>query len=108
MNNEKSELRIKEILKQKQITSIELAYNLDVNINTIYSISNGETIPSDDLLHKIAKALKVPLKKLYKGYKSEKVIGYLEFEGEVYKIKNKKDVYDALEHIDSVGTKTIA
>lgn len=52
--------KLKELLVQKGMTIKELSEVTGISINTLYSITKRDTrIPSDDILDKIANALKV-------------------------------------------------
>lgn len=53
-------VRIKEIMSEKGITSVELAEKIGVSKATISNLINNKTMPSIDTLGKIATALGVP------------------------------------------------
>ena len=55
-------LRLKEILRDRKITIKQLAEMSDVSINTLYSITKRDSESIDSvILHRIAKALEVPI-----------------------------------------------
>lgn len=58
-------LRIKEIMAEKNITSVWLANNIGVTKATISNLINDKTMPSLETLEKIADALKVPMWELF-------------------------------------------
>lgn len=53
-------VRIREIMSEKGITSVELAEKIGVSKATISNLINNKTMPSIDTLGKIAVALGVP------------------------------------------------
>lgn len=54
------EVRIKEIMQQKGITSVALAEKIGISKATVSNLINNKTMPSIDTLGKIAEALGVP------------------------------------------------
>lgn len=64
-------LRIKELLKEKGITSKDLADKLDVTPATVSNINNGNHFPKPDLLLKIAEVLDVDIRELFVPTKTE-------------------------------------
>ena len=84
-------LRIKEILKLKGMTMIDLAERLGINrVNLSSSINGNPTIAS---LEKIANILEVDMYELFAKPVVENVVtGYLEYNGEIHKIESIKDV----------------
>lgn len=63
-NNSDIKLNLKEILKEKGITSKELAEKLGVTKVTISYIVTNKTTPSLDMLYRIAKVLNMKLSTL--------------------------------------------
>jgi transcriptional regulator with XRE-family HTH domain len=59
-------LRIREVLKQKQMTQQELADQLGVSKVTVSYWCNNQTVPSLETLKKISTLLKVKLTELIK------------------------------------------
>lgn len=57
--------RIQKIRKDQDISQEELAYRVGVHRNHIGRIERGETNPPLPLIEKIAKVLKIPMKKLF-------------------------------------------
>lgn len=57
--------KIREIREDKDITQEELAHKADLNRAYIGYIERGERNPSTETISKIAKALKVPMHKLF-------------------------------------------
>lgn len=58
-------LRLKELLKEKGITSKELAEYVNVTPATISNIIKGKSFPKPELLLDISKALGVDIKELF-------------------------------------------
>lgn len=59
------EIRVKEIMQEKGITSIALATMVGLSKNTISNLINNKTMPSVETLNEIAAALDVPLWQLF-------------------------------------------
>ncbi len=59
-------LRIREVLKQKQMTQQELADQLGVSKVTVSYWCNNQTVPSLETLSQIARLLKVKIANLIK------------------------------------------
>lgn len=84
-------LRVKEILKLKGMTMLQLAQILDRNRVTLSSSINGN--PTIATLEKIANILEVDLVELFAKPVVENIVtGYLEYNGEIHKIESIKDV----------------
>ncbi|WP_404812060.1 helix-turn-helix domain-containing protein [Capnocytophaga canimorsus] len=81
--------RIKDILKEKNMTMAELSEKLGIHRVTLsQNLSRNPTI---DTLHKIANALDVPLASIFvEDYKQ--INGFIEYKGIVYKIKSFNDL----------------
>jgi transcriptional regulator with XRE-family HTH domain len=67
-----SVLRLKEILKEKEMSGKGLAEIVGVTQATISNISNGNHFPKPDLLLKIAETLDVDVKDLFNSTKTDK------------------------------------
>jgi len=59
------EFRIKEILKERGITALTLAKDIEMTQANLSNIMTGKTKPSLDTLEKIADALNVPITDLF-------------------------------------------
>jgi len=59
------ELRIKEILKEKALTSVWLASQIEITQPNMSNIVSGKSKPSLDTLERIAVALNVPITELF-------------------------------------------
>lgn len=86
-------LRIKEVLKTKGITQIELAEKLNISVVGLNKIINGN--PTIETLQKIAVILNVEVKYLFKSSGSS-INGFIEYKDMVYKIQSKSDLEDLL------------
>lgn len=58
-------LRIKEIMGERNVTSVWLANEIGVTKATISNLINNKTMPSIETLENIANALKVPMWQLF-------------------------------------------
>jgi len=59
------ELRIKEVLKEKGLTAVWLASQIEITQPSMSGIMNGKIKPSIDTLERIALALNVPVTELF-------------------------------------------
>ena len=88
-------LRIKDLLKEKGITSKELAGNLDMPEPTLSRIIKERRQPRFEVLQKIADHLEVEVWQLFRG--SDKAVnGFVEYQGTLYRIQTKKDLEELL------------
>jgi len=91
-------LRIKELLKLRGMTMLQLAEELNINRVNLSSSINGN--PTVATLEKIANILEVNLAELFtKPIVKNVVSGYLEYNGEIYKIESISDVENFAEMI---------
>jgi transcriptional regulator with XRE-family HTH domain len=97
-------LRIKEILKLKGLTMIQLAEKLEINrVNLSSSINGNPTLKS---LLKIAEILEVDVSELFaKPNTKNQISGYLEYNAEIYKIERLSDVESFIEMVNSKSIK---
>ncbi len=65
-------LRLKEILKDKEISGKELAEKVEVTPASISNIVQGNSFPKPDLLIKIANTLDIDIKDLFNSTKKNK------------------------------------
>ena len=59
------ELRIKEVLKEKGLTAVWLASQIEITQPSMSNIVNDKINPSLDTLERIASALNVPISELF-------------------------------------------
>ncbi|WGU68285.1 helix-turn-helix transcriptional regulator [Capnocytophaga canimorsus] len=85
--------RIKEILKEKNMTMAELSEKLGIHRVTLSQ--NLTRNPTVDTLQKIADALEVPLASLFTNKHSD-MTGFVEYKGIVYKINSFEDLKNLL------------
>jgi transcriptional regulator with XRE-family HTH domain len=84
-------LRVKQILKDKQITQKELADRMGMLPESLTRILGGN--PTMQTLENMAKALKLSIGDLFDDEKVEKKInGYIEFNDKIYKINSIEDL----------------
>ncbi|WP_404812082.1 helix-turn-helix domain-containing protein [Capnocytophaga canimorsus] len=85
--------RIKEILKEKNMTMAELSEKLGIHRVTLSQ--NLTRNPTVDTLQKIADALEVPLASLFTNKHSD-MTGFVEYKRIVYKINSFEDLKNLL------------
>lgn len=86
-------LKVKAICKQKGITMKELAEKMDVAPEVISRMLSENGNPTLSSLKSIATALNVEVYELFDDFDSgELVRGYLEVEGEIFRISNFRDL----------------
>ena len=78
-------LRLKELLKEKNMTGKDLADKVGVSTVTISNISSGNSFPKSELLIYIAEALEVSVKDLFAPGENEEAI-YIKKDGNYIKI----------------------
>jgi DNA-binding Xre family transcriptional regulator len=91
-------LRIEEILKERGISKTQFADMMGVakqNVNLLLNTTNTQK------MEKIAEALGVKFTDLFMvdNQPREELNGFVEYKGEVYRIKTKKDLEDLLKLI---------
>lgn len=85
------QVRIKEIMVEKGMSSVSLADIIGVSKVTVSNLINNKTMPSVETLEKIATALDVPMWQLFAS--PEEVTGDNELTA---LIQHKKDFYKAV------------
>ena len=78
------ELRIKEILKIKRLTSVWLASQIDITQPNMSNIVSGKSSPSLETLEKIADALGVSIVELFEP--DSEFYGIIQYKGVMYRI----------------------
>jgi transcriptional regulator with XRE-family HTH domain len=78
------ELRIKEVLKEKGLTSVWLASQIGITQPNTSNIVSGKSNPSLETLEKIANALDVSISALFS--EKEPIVGVLIFNCKTYRI----------------------
>ncbi len=93
-------LKVKSICKQQGITLKELAERMNVSAEVVSRMLSENGNPTLSSLKNVAKALDVEVYELFDDFdSSEMVRGYLEIDGEIYRISNfneLKAVYEKL------------
>jgi len=98
MTTEINILRIKEILKERNITSKALAREMGVSENSLSLAINGKTQPRFELLIGIARYLKVEVWQLFRG--SENALnGFVEYQGTLYRIRTRGDLEELMKKL---------
>lgn len=90
-------LRIKELLKLRGMTLNQVAERIGINRVNLSSSINGN--PTLERLMEIAEILEVNVSELFSKPEINVVNGFLEFEGEVYKITKLSDLESLTEKI---------
>lgn len=93
-----SYLRIKELLKDRNLTAKELARDLGIAENSLSRIITEKQQPRFELLQQIADRLDVEVWQLFRG--SEKALeGYVKFKGTLHRIQTKQDLEELLKKV---------
>lgn len=88
-------LRLKELLKEKDITGKELADKVGVSPVAISNISSGNSFPKPELLVKIAEELDVDVRDLFNPTKDNREPIYIERNGKFLSIGEIPKVNEA-------------
>lgn len=84
--------RIRDILREKNVTGKKLASAVGVTPASISNILNGTHFPKAELLVAIAKELDVEVPDLFHRKKgNEQPYGYIEYKGEIHKVASIDD-----------------
>jgi len=92
--------RIKEILKEKGMTMLQLAEELGIHRTNLFTSLSGN--PTLSRLEEIAKILDVKVTDLFKedeGVKEKKLMGFVEFDGEIFRINAVEDLEEVLNKV---------
>jgi transcriptional regulator with XRE-family HTH domain len=92
--------RIKEILKEKGMTMLQLAEELGIHRTNLFTSLSGN--PTLSRLEEIAKILDVKLTDLFRedeGVKEKKLNGFVEFDGEIFRINAVEDLEELLKKV---------
>jgi len=94
-------LRLKELMKEKGINNIELSNEVGLSITSMSRIINNSQSTGFDNLLKIATALDVDIRELFKSSKgSEMINGFVEYKGVIHRILSRKDLDTLIDLID--------
>ena len=91
-------LRIKELLKERGISSKDLAGELGITENGLSLVINGKRQPRFELLEKLAQRFDVKLWQLFAGSDliNQEVInglnGFVEYQGTIHRIQSREDL----------------
>lgn len=100
---------IKHLLSQQNMTQREFSQKSGIAYETINKIVNGKYTPSTTLIGKIASALDIDITEIMTPQKTEinaDVQGYIEYSGEIVKIKSFKHLQKLVAQIE-YETKTL-
>ncbi len=84
-------LRLKEILKQKNITGKQLAEKIGISITGMSNIVKGQSLPRQEVLLEIAKVLDIDIKDLFNSTKDTENI-YLIVKDELHKFSSVEEL----------------
>lgn len=87
-------LRVKEVLKNKGMTQVELANSLNISVVGLNKIINGN--PTIETLQKMAYAMNVEVRDLFNVPKNA-VNGFIEYENTIHRIYSKADLENLLQ-----------
>ena len=88
-------LRIKELMKEKGVTSREMAKVLGISENGMSMIINGKRQPRFEILERISNHLELEVWQLFRG--SEHAIrGYVEVSDRIHRITTEQDLEQIL------------
>lgn len=86
-------LRVKELLKEKEITLSQLADRMCVHRANVQKLISDNSNPSLNSLNKIATALKCDVVDLFEtSSKKHEVSGHIEVDNKIYKVKSLEDL----------------
>ena len=94
-------LKLKEVLKEKGVTSIELANKTGITSQSVSNIINGRSFPRPELLLKIAEVLDVDIKDLFHTTQPNKadIYGFIAFDNEVHHVQSIADLKEVYKKI---------
>ena len=81
------EIRLKEIMEEKGVKSVELAAKLGVTKQTVSNLINGKVMPSIDTISKAAEVLEVPMWQMFANPKEMDGIQACPYCGKPIKVK---------------------
>lgn len=90
-------LRIKEILKEKNVTQEELAGNIGVTRSSFIKTINGN--PTLDTLKKIADALDVTVPELFAPQNTTDFTAFIDYKGELKRFDSPEELKRFLEKV---------
>jgi transcriptional regulator with XRE-family HTH domain len=90
-------MRIKEIIKEKELTVAEVAQKMNIKPPSLSRILNGNT--TVEMLVRIAKALEVDIRELFG--ENEELYGLVQYKGQCYKIDSTESLKRLLSIIET-------
>lgn len=91
------QIRLKEIMQEKGITSVALASMVGLSKNTISNLINNKTKPSLDTINEIAEKMNVPLWQLFASPedvagRGEELTASISYRGEFFNTHSKEEL----------------
>ena len=93
------QIRLKEIMQERGITSIALASMVGLSKNTISNLINIKTMPSLDTLNEIAEKINVPLWQLFTEPQKYDFSAIIDYKGELKKVTSVEELERVLSEI---------
>ena len=105
------QVRIKDIMVEKGISSVSLAESIGVSKVTVSNLINNKTMPSVDTLEKIATTLDVPIWQLFVSPEEVKnedeITALISYKNELYKANTLEELKKIVNQLEGVNTKDI-
>ncbi len=99
MDKENNLLRIKDLLKERNITAKKLSEDIGISENSLSLAINGKTQPRFELLIQIAARLDVQVWQLFAD-SGNALNGFIEYQGTIHRIQTRKDLEEFLKKMD--------
>lgn len=94
------DLRLKEILEEKNMTLTDLAEKTGIEKGNLSAISNNKKNPTMETLKKIADALGINLVELFSPIEKTRLIGIVKLDGIYRDLRTVEDVRKLLEDLE--------
>lgn len=95
-----SDLRLKEILEEKNMTLTDLSEKTGIEKGNLSAISNNKKNPTMETLKKIADALEINLVELFSPIEKTRLIGIVKLDGIYRDLRTVEDVRRLLEDLE--------
>ena len=93
------QIRLKEIMQERGITSVALASMVGLSKNTISNLINNKTMPSIDTLNEIAEKINVPLWQLFAEPKRQDFSAIIDYKGELRKVTSIEELEKVVQEL---------
>ena len=92
-----SKLRVKELCKLKGMSMQDIATALHINRVNLSNSLNGN--PTLDRLRQVAEVLGVEVPELFQTPRVNELSGFVEFQGEIFKINTPEDLFNLTDKV---------